>query len=307
MKLVLGGFGFLGSCIAGELNNNDIPARIVDKFSGGVFRDSKSLSNVIIGDINDKYLLRKTLDGVDTVLYFISQSYPSMNHPSLQFEIENSLRTLDLTLSAMRDMNIKNIIFPSSGGTVYGEVADGLADEDFSLQPQSAYGAGKLLCEDIIKYYCRVYGMNAQILRLSNVYGCPFFRKVQQGAVDIFIQKALSGEVIELWGDPSALIRDYIYVDDFCSAVLSLLDKDIKGIETFNVASGVGHSLQDVLNFIEKSLGKQIEIVVRSDSYSGVKRSVLSTDRIFTQTGWTPKYSLEAGIKRTIEKKKEHL
>ena len=302
MKLVLGGFGFLGSCITGALTDNGIATKVLDVFSGGSFGDRKLINDVIIGDINDKYVLHKTLEGVDTVLYFISQSYPSMNHPSLQFEIEHPLRTLDITLSAMHDMNVPNIIFPSSGGTVYGEIATGLATERLLPEPQSTYGAGKFLCEEIIKYYCRVYGINASILRISNVYGCPFLRKVQQGAVDIFIQKAMSGDAIELWGDPSAIIRDYLYIDDLCEAVISLLNHDIRGAEVFNVASGIGHSLQDVIDCIESSLNISIEKKNNPAGYSGIKRNVLSIEKICKRTGWIPSYSLEDGIKQTIKK-----
>jgi len=303
MKLVLGSFGFLGSSIAKALSDNGMPVKVLDKFSGGIFKNSKFITDAIIGDVSDKFVLQKALKDVDTVLYFISQSYPSMNHPSLQFEIENTLSTLDNTLSIMHEMNVKNIIFPSSGGTIYGEVKNGTATENNTQEPQSAYGAGKFLCEEILKYYCRVHGMNATILRLSNVYGCPFYRKVQQGAVDIFIQKALSDEPIELWGDPSALIRDYLYIDDFIDAVISLLKNDINGAEIFNVASGTGHSLQDVLDCIETGLNKKINKAIKSGNYSGVGRNVLSIDKLTQKTGWTPKYTLEAGINHTIKNK----
>jgi len=307
MKLVLGGFGFLGSCITKVLYNSNVATRVLDVFSGGTFGNRDLISDVIIGDINDKYVLHKTLEGVDTVLYFISQSYPSMNHPSLQFEIEHPLRTLDITLSAMRDMNVSNIIFPSSGGTVYGEITSGPAAENQIPEPQSTYGTGKLLCEEIIKYYCRVYGINASILRISNVYGCPFLRKVQQGAVDIFIQKAISGEAIELWGDPSSIIRDYLYIDDFCNAVLAFLDRDIVGAEIFNVASGVGHSLRDVIDCIETVLNTSVQKISKPAVYSGINRNVLSIEKISKHTGWVPEYPLEAGIRQTIKTKMEQL
>jgi len=307
MKLVLGGFGFLGSCLTKSLNDNKIAARVLDVFSGGVSGNKSLIDDVIIGDINDKYVLHKTLEGVDTVLYFISQSYPSMNHPSLQFEIEHPLRTLDITLSAMRDMNVKNIIFPSSGGTIYGEVEKDFATEDLLPEPRSTYGAGKLLCEEIIKYYSRIYGINASILRISNVYGCPFLRKVQQGAIDIFIQKALSGEAVELWGDPSAFVRDYLYIDDFCNAVITLLNHKIDGVEIFNIASGIGHSLQDVIDCIESSLNVTLLKINKPAGFSGIKRNVLSIDKIRKHNGWVPKYSLEDGIKQTIKMKMEQL
>jgi len=307
VKLVLGGFGFLGSCITRALNDNTITNRVLDVFSGSALADRKVINDIIIGDVNDKYVLHKTLEGVDTVLYFISQSYPSMNHPSLQYEIEHSLRTLDITLSAMHDMNVSNIIFPSSGGTVYGEIAKDFVAEDYLLNPLSSYGAGKLLCEEIIKYYCRIYGINATILRISNVYGCPFLRKVQQGAVDIFIQKAMSGNAIELWGDPSTIIRDYLYIDDFCDAVISLLNHDVNGAEIFNIASGVGHSLQDVINCIESNLNISIQKIYKPTGYSGIKRNTLSIDKINKHTGWIPGFSLEEGIKQIIKTKMEQL
>jgi UDP-glucose 4-epimerase len=268
-----------------------------------MFNGSNAGIEIITGDINDKGVITEALADVDTVLYFISQTFPSMNHASLKYEIENSLHTLDYTLSVMRDMNVSGIVFPSSGGTIYGDVADGMANENFPPQPVSAYGAGKLLSEEVLKYYSRAHGIDALILRISNVYGCPFYRKVQQGAVDIFIQKALSGEPIELWGEPSLLIRDHIFIDDLCSAIIALVNAKCSGAEVFNIASGVGHSIQEVIDCIEESIQKPIEKILRPSSIAGISRNVLDISKISKRTGWIPEYSLETGVKRTIERK----
>jgi len=307
MNLVIGGFGFLGSCIARELFENNMQVRVLDMHDSAILNDLRLDIEIIIGDVNEPDVLAKALSGVDTVFYFTSDSFPVMNHPSLRLEIGNTLQTLDKTLSAMRDMDVAKIVFPSSGGTIYGEVPDGFAREDTPLQPLSAHGAGKQLSEEIIKYYSRVYGINALLLRISNVYGCPFYRRVQQGAIDIFIQRAISGEAIELWGDPTAIVRDYLYIDDLCSAVISLLKLNNKGVEPYNIASGVGKSLRDVIDCIETKMGTPINKIIRSDKYSGINRSILRIEKIKNRTAWTPVYSLEDGVERTILRKQTGL
>ncbi|MCL2365867.1 MAG: NAD-dependent epimerase/dehydratase family protein [Oscillospiraceae bacterium] len=303
MKLVVGGGGFLGSCVANALYNTDHEVRILDKYGSLAIQDKRPQFEIISGDINHKETLVTALKNVDTVYYFISHSFPSMNDDSLKYEIDNTLKSIDFVLSVMNEQNVKKIVFPSSGGTLYGEVSKGLATESQQGEPTSTYGAGKLLSEDIIKYYCRVYGFRALILRLSNVYGCPFNRKVQQGAIDIFIQKALANQQIELWGDPSYLIRDHLFIDDFCSAVLSLVDLEFDGAEIFNVASGIGHSLDDVILCIEKTLGRSVDRVIRPNSFAGVRRNVLDISKINKSTGWSPQFSLEEGIGLTIRRK----
>lgn len=302
--LVLGGFGFIGSCVANTLCKSGFSVRILDSTDGKHIAIDDAIE-VISGDICNKDVLIKAMDSVDTVLYFISHTFPSMNHKSMQIEIDSTLKVLDNTLTIMREIGVTKIVFPSSGGTIYGESTVPMANENHTLSPVSAYGMGKLLSEEIISYFCRVYGFSALILRISNVYGVPFYRAVQQGVVDIFIQKALRDEPIELWGDPSVVVRDYLFIDDLCSAIMKLINLQLEGDNVFNVASGVGYTLENVIDCIETAIGSTIQKSVNPNGFSGVEKSILDIAKIMSLTSWTPQYSLETGIEKTINRKLE--
>ena len=299
--LVIGGQGFIGFSVAKTLFNNGWNVKVLDRNK----TDKLNELNVktMVGDVFDRDILRSALRDVDVVFYFVSHSLPSSSQVNLNYELQNSLTVLDNVLDIMVDLNVKKIVFPSSGGTIYGNVEDQNATESTELGPLSSYGQGKLLSEEIIKFYSRVHNVEYLILRIANIYGCHFHRKAAQGAVDIFIQNILSNNPIILWGDAEESIRDYIFVDDFCDALLTLLNRKKHGI--YNIGTGEGRKLNDIIQIIEKISGRDATIV-HNNNYSGVSRNVLDISKLMKDCSWQPKYNLEEGIKKTIIRKKEN-
>lgn len=299
--LVIGGQGFIGFSLAMTLYNNGWNVKVLDRNTTDKFNGTNV--NALVGNVLDKDTLRSALRDVDVVFYFVSHSIPSSSHDNLNYELQNSLVALDNVLDIMVDLNVKKIVFPSSGGTIYGNVTDQNTTESTELNPLSSYGQGKLLSEEIIKFYNRVHNVEYLILRLSNIYGCHFYRKVEQGAVDIFIQNILNNRPITIWSGAENSIRDYIFIDDFCDALLTLLDQKKHGI--YNIGTGEGSKLTDIIQIIENILNREATIV-RNDNYSGVSRNVLNISKITKDCSWWPQYSLEEGIKKTIIRKREN-
>lgn len=303
--LVIGGCGFIGSCVVNALLESGWKVNVLD-----LIKSDKILHNnaqTFTGNINDTNVLEESMVGVDSVFYFASHTIPSQNKNNLSDEITYSLTSLNQVLGVMVEHNIKNIFFPSSGGTVYGNILKESAEEEDQLAPESTYGMGKVLCEKMLDFYSRNFSINVTILRIANIYGCPFYRTKQQGVIDIFIQNILKGDSIVVWGNAKDNIRDYIYVKDFCQALLMLVEKERKPLEIYNVGSGSGSSLQEVLDCISSIMGENIPIIHKKDIYSGVSKNILNINKLSEEIGWKPKYSLYEGIKETILEKKNNM
>lgn len=305
--LVIGGTGLLGYSLANNLCKAGWNVKVVSRNSSD---EGISLDNnleYIVGDINDEKILSLALKDVDKVFLFMSSTFPSSSMLSLELEINNSIRTLDILIRKMLDFGIKYLVFPSSGGTVYGNISSGLANESFSLNPITPYGMGKMFCEEIIEYYAN-FGLSATVLRIGNVYGSSAFRKKNQGVIDIFIQKALMNEPATIWGNSVENIRDYIFIDDFAEAVVKIANFEKEGISKYNLSSGVGTSLKDIVNIINNYVPNKLKInYIENDATSSINRIVLDINKICSTINWKPKFSIESGIKETIKRKKNNI
>lgn len=306
VSLVLGGTGFLGYYILSELLKKGKKARAfgIDKPAHGT-----ELAGVeyIVGDVFCEQDLNAAMQDVETVYCFISTSMPNSGEKNLRREIDLTLKSLDCVLTAMVNNGINKIVFPSSGGAIYGDQGDKPVAENVELDPKTAYGTGKQMSEALLGFYHRRFGINTLIFRIGNVYGSQLYRKVQQGVIDVFIQSALQGEPIKIWGDANKSIRDYIYLDEAAEAIVECSLKEIDGYQVFNLGTGVGISVEEIIRKIEKQLGRPLEKEYYPEKSSGVSYIVLDCSRIERMIGWKPKVDIDTGIALTIQAKKKLL
>ena len=203
----------------------------------------------------------------------------------------------------MRDLGIPEIVFPSSGGTIYGNVESGIARETDMLCPTTPYGVGKKMCEEILRFYSQ-FGVSSTILRVGNVYGSPLVRKTAQGVIDVFVQKALNGDEATIWGDALHSVRDYIFADDFSEAVAMIGNHKAEGVEVYNLSSGVGTTLEEIVQAINNYSPNPLKVNhVQNDATAAIKRIVLDMEKFKAKTGWEPKYDIERGIAETVKRK----
>lgn len=302
--LVIGATGLLGYGVTKELMHRGWSVRAIGKESFDPVKVFGEGIDYTCGDFYDETFLDEKLKGVDKVFFFLSTTFPSTSTDSLELEIMRTLRGLDYLLRRMRAVGVTQMVFPSSGGTVYGNVSEGAVKESDPLKPTTPYGVGKKMCEDIIGFYAKS-GISTQILRVGNVYGSPLARMTTQGVIDVFVQKALSGEKATVWGDALTNVRDYIFADDFSEAVAVIGEHEAKGVEVYNLGSGVGTKLEEIVDEINRCTGNALVIEhVQNDVTSSVKRFVLDMSRFREVTGWSPKHDIHAGIEKTVERKK---
>jgi UDP-glucose 4-epimerase len=199
----------------------------------------------------------------------------------------------------LSQISLKRIVYFSSGGTVYGLPQHNLIDEQHPTEPMSSYGITKLAIEKYVAMYARLSGVQYCIVRPSNVYGDGQRLHIGQGVIGVLADRGLRGEPLEIWGTGESL-RDYLYVEDLVAATLALLD--YRGPhQVFNVSSGVGHSVLDIVRLISDELGVTPEINYQPKRGFDVPVNVLDSSRLIAETGWRPHVGLEEGVARTIK------
>jgi UDP-glucose 4-epimerase len=213
------------------------------------------------------------------------------------------MQALENVLTTMVASDVPRIIFPSSGGTIYGEIGHRPARETDELRPLSSYGMGKLLSEQIIRFYHRLHNIEYSIMRIANAYGAKRLERISQGLIDVFLEKCQAGEELVLWGDVDQ-VRDYIFVDDVMDAMLGLLDLEDPLSTIVNVGSGSGTSIGEVLSIMKKVIGHSMQWKVKGEYYAGIPYNVLDITKITKLIGWTPRYTLQAGIEETWHRKR---
>jgi UDP-glucose 4-epimerase len=136
------------------------------------------------------------------------------------------------------------------------------------------------------------------LVRPSNVYGVGQRLHIGQGVIGVLADRALRGAALEVWGT-GASQRDYLYVEDFATAILALMTYT-GSHRIFNISSGKGSSVLDIINALREQLGSMPEIVHQPDRGFDVPFNVLDSSRLRAETGWSPRIGLEEGIGRTI-------
>jgi UDP-glucose 4-epimerase len=195
------------------------------------------------------------------------------------------------------ESGVKKIIFPSSGGTIYGEAKKIPITESSPLNPQNPYAISKLVIEKYLDYYYTDYGLDYVIIRYSNPYGERQNPHGSQGVIPIFLNKIKNFERPVIYGDGKSL-RDYIYIKDAIDATLLLMDNNNKE-KIFNVGSGTGTSLNDLISILYDVTGYSISPRYIPNDRRYLQRTVLNIAKVRESVGWSPKVSLYEGIRRT--------
>jgi UDP-glucose 4-epimerase len=303
--LVLGGGGFLGSHLSEALIAAGYSVRILEK--GGFSR--KNLQHiigsveVIEGDWEDSRSIEDALEDVEVVFHLVSTTLPANSNEDPAYDIaSNVLPTLRL-LDVARRHALRKVVFFSSGGTVYGITQRIPIDEDHPTNPICSYGIQKLVIEKYLALYAHLYGLQCIVLRISNAYGERQSPTTGQGVIAAFIHKALRDETISIWGDGS-VVRDYIHVSDIAQAAICCLEYQVKH-RVFNIGSGIGRSLCEVLHTIEECLGHPLQVEYSPARPLDVPVNVLDISRARQELHWSPGIAFRVGVEKTLSYFKE--
>ncbi|MCS6904857.1 MAG: GDP-mannose 4,6-dehydratase [Bacteroidia bacterium] len=301
--LVTGGAGFIGSHLVDALLARGKEVHVVDNFSTGLKRNIPKGVKLWELDIRNPYIQTLIQREKYEVIYHQAAQLnlrKSVEEPIYDAEV-NILGSLQVLEGATK-AGTRLIIFASSGGTVYGEQLCFPASEDHPLQPISPYGVAKVTTEHHLYYYYVTYGLPYISLRYSNVYGPRQNPHGEAGVVAIFIERLLRSEPCIINGD-GLQTRDYIYVQDVIEANILALEHHLANpdwIGTFNVGTGIETNVIQIYEEIQKNGFAEIPPSYGPPKKGEQRRSVISSERLKSQTGWKPQISLKEGIQKTV-------
>ncbi len=297
--VILGGGGFIGSAIADRFLLDGHHLRIFERPRVQPYRKFKGFEHVewVTGDLSNTHEINNAIRDMDIVLHLISTTLPKGSNDDPIYDVKSNVVGTIKMLDAMLAHNVQKIIFISSGGTVYGIPKYLPIDEKHPTNPLVSYGITKLTIEKYLQMYSHLYGIKAITLRVANPYGERQRIETAQGAIGVFLYLGLMDIPIEIWGDGS-VTRDYIHVSDVAEAFIRAVE--YSGEEfCFNISSGAGTSLKELIQMVENVIGKSVEVRYKSGRAFDVHTSVLSNDLACKNLNWAPSISMKDGIALT--------
>lgn len=300
--LITGGAGYIGAHIANDLADAGYQVRILDDFSNGLERRVVRFKEIHRADILDREAVVKAVKGVDSVIHLAAKKAvgESVDNPLKYYE-NNVGGTLNL-LAAMSMSGVSKIVF-SSTAAVYAPSEKDAISEDDPTEPLSPYGATKLLSEELISTIGHAEGWSSISLRYFNVVGSgsdELGDNSKDNLVPKVFQALASGEVPEIYGDDyptpdGTCIRDYIHVSDLShshiAALQAIQERQIS--EIYNVGSGVGYSVREVINQVETTIGRSTNARVVPRRAGDSPKLISNIDHISKDLGWKPRLSLK--------------
>lgn len=296
--VVLGANGFIGNQLCRTLLGAGHRVVAFD-----IARDFASLQDVagerletVSGDFLDRATVRQALRGSDWVFHLVSTTLPASSNENMVFDVQTNVVAAVELLEECRQQGVEKLVFASSGGTVYGVPETLPVTEDSPTHPVVSYGVTKLMIEKYCQLFRHQFGLQSICLRLANPFG-PGHHGTAQGAVSVFLKRLLHRQPIVIWGDGS-VVRDYLYIGDVGEAFLRAAQ--YRGSrQVFNVGSGRGYSLNEVIACLAAVTDLRPEVVYEAARGFDVPRIVLDSQRARAELGWLPEISLEEGIRRT--------
>jgi UDP-glucose 4-epimerase len=296
--LVLGGNGFIGSHLVDRLLREGHRVRVFDKYEER-FRRPLAGVDYRLGDFGNRGLLAEALDGVDVVYHLISTTLPKTSNDDPVFDVQSNVIEALFLMEQCVEKKVKKVVFISTGGAIYGRPAALPVPEDGATEPECSYGITKLTIEKYLALFHHLHGLDYTVVRPSNPYGERQDPNGIQGAVTVFLGKVAKGEPIEIWGD-GEVVRDYIFIDDLIEGIYRASTVRAAS-HIFNLGSGVGRSLNDIVAAIRSVTGREARTEYKAKRAFDIPAIWLDISRAKKELSWAPVTSLENGIKKTWE------
>lgn len=304
--LVVGGAGFIGSHMVKMLGRQACRVTTLDDLSSG-HRDAVLCGDFVQGDMADRALLDSVLSrGFDAVMHFASfiQVGESVQHPALYYQ-NNVVKTLAL-LDAMRSHGVQRFIFSSTAAT-FGEPQYSPMDERHPQRPLNPYGRSKLMVEQVLADYAQAYGLRSVSLRYFNAAGADPEGQLgerhepETHLIPLVLQVAAGRrQHLQVFGrdydtPDGTCVRDYVHVEDLCSAhwlaLQSLMKAEAAGCQAYNLGSGHGFSVQEVIDTAQKVSGRSVAIIDSPRRAGDPSRLVADPTLARQKLGWQPQFS----------------
>jgi dTDP-glucose 4,6-dehydratase len=309
--LVTGGAGFIGSAFVRMVMANEESQVVnLDKltYAGNLENlapvialhgDAGPRYRFVHGDICDRALVRSTVEEVqpDVIVHFAAESHVDRSILSPEPVFETNLRGTLTLLEAARLLKTPRFLHVSTD-EVYGSIpAPHDADEDYPLRTSSPYSASKAGSDLLALSYFTTYKMPVTVTRASNNYG-PY--QFPEKLIPLMISNAIEDKPLPIYGD-GMQIRDWLYVDDHCRAILAVIERGRAG-EIYNIGGSRALANVEVVRKILAALGKPESLMQTVKDRPGHdRRYALTSEKLMRETGWKAEMPFEKGLQATID------
>lgn len=297
--LITGGAGFLGAALANRLAAQGDSVRVLDDLSAGDRERLDPRVSFSAGDTRDIPKLWSLLRGVDCVYHLAARvSVPESVLYPVEYNEVNVGGTVSL-LTAMRDAQVKRLVFASSGA-IYGEQPRQPVREDAPVHPLTPYAVSKVASEQYVLAIGALWGLETVILRIFNAYGPGQpLPPSHASVIPRFLKQATSGGSLVLFGD-GRQTRDYVYIDDVVTALVAAGQRAGISGSIVNVGSGDEVSVLELVEAIEGVLGESVHRLHSGDEKAGVSRLVADITLAREVLGYVPRVSICEGLRLTM-------
>jgi UDP-glucose 4-epimerase len=303
--LVLGGSGFLGSHVIRRLARRGHLIRVFGRQPQTFERNLGDVAGVSFcqGDVACPRDIEAALTSITHVVYLVAASVPATSMRDVSCDLRANVLPLIRFLETLAaHPTVQRLVYVSSGGTVYGNPeAPRPITESHPTSPISSYGLTKLIGEHYVRLCLRRSAVRAYVLRPSNAYGERQTPHPSQGVVGLFLRTLARAEPVTIYGN-GATVRDYLYAGDLARAVELCLDDGAETAAspmTFNVGSGVGTSIADLIATMEEVVGARFSVRHEPDRGFDCTYNVLDSSHIREHLGWQAQVPLREGLLRT--------
>jgi UDP-glucose 4-epimerase len=304
--LVIGGLGFIGGRLSAALADAGAKVTIITPsrqkhHDAAIDLEARGI-RILEGDVRDRSQMEAAVRGQDVIFNLAGQSgaVRSMEEPCADLDV-NARGMLTLVEAVRRENRKARVVFTGSR-LQYGRVGSAPVAETHESDPLCVHAVHKLVAEQYLRLYERLYGISYAVARVTNPYGPGQPRsRTAYGVVNRLIYLALAGEALPIYGDGKQR-RDYIYIDDAVRALLSLGASTTSNV--YNVGTGEGTSIADMANAIVAAAGGgRLEFVAWPALAEQIETGdfVADISRIQADLGWRPAVSLAEGLRRTVK------
>ena len=300
--LVTGGAGFIGSHLSEELLRRGHGVRVADNLVTGRRSNLDHLPQVefLEGDLADLDFARRATDGVDYVLH--QAAIPSVPR-SVKDPVTSNRANVDATLNvlvASRDAGVKRVVFAGSS-SAYGDTPQLPKREDMPSRPLSPYALQKVIAEQYLQMFTRLYGLETVSIRYFNVFGprqdptSPY-----SGVISVFATALIENRSATIYGD-GGQTRDFTYVANVVDGALRACDASGVSGEIINVATGGRISLNQLFETMKRLVGATAEPMYVEARTGDVRDSQADISKARRLLAYTPLVSFEDGLQRTVD------